>query len=60
MTTNFKGVEIIWEIGEEVEEHDHEKHYSAIGKGISNQVDYQGTAIYIDGEFDEIIDTEEA
>lgn len=57
--SNNQKITIFWDLGEVMEIHDHEKHYAVTGKG-TDQVDYMGTAIYIDGQFDEIVCIEEA
>jgi hypothetical protein len=51
-------VEWDFETSIEVEEHDHEKHYSITGKGIKHDEIYVGIVIYIDGEFSDIVDVE--
>ncbi len=56
---NGEEVTIEWETGDVIDEHDHETHYAADGVG-DDGLEYIGTAIYIDGEFEEITDIETA
>ena len=56
---NDNEVTIEWETGDVIDIHDHETHYAANGIG-DDGIEYIGTAIYIDGEFEEITDIETA
>lgn len=58
MTTTHNGVTIEWERQDEIDTHDHEIHYAAIGTSKDGR-EWIGTWIEMDGEEQDVENIEE-